>query len=183
MWHLFAYGVKRFFLLCSPTCKLSPCPCEGGCWQGLIFIIWYSLIRDTRRQWVLRTFVPQPSFIQKDPRAVPQDPLTSFLTVDCINISLTSSEFPHLCKYLHIFKKWTLLFFNLLRSWESEVTFPIHVLFSFAVRMLRPFLSHDIFSFPVCFSVRHFLPRERHSCEADPQLCRTPQWARTDNWG
>ena len=75
------------------------------------------------------------------------------------------------------------MFFNILRSWESKVMFPIHVLFSFPVKMLRPFLSHDIFSFPVCSSVRHFLPWERHSCEADPQLRRTPQWARTDNRG
>lgn len=128
-------------------------------------------------------FTSQTSFIQKDSRAVPQDPFTTFLSVDCINISLASSEFPHLCKYLHVFKKWTLMFFNTLRSRESKVMFPIRVLFSFPVRMLRPFLSHDIFSFPVCSSVRHFLPWERHSCEADPQLRRTPQWARTDSWG
>lgn len=128
-------------------------------------------------------FTSQTSFIQKDSRAVPQDPFTTFLSVDCINISLASSEFPHLCKYLHVFKKWTLMFFNTLRSRESKVMFPIRVLFSFPVRMLRPFLSRDIFSFPVCSSVRHFLPWERHSCEADPQLRRTPQWARTDSWG
>ena len=41
------------------------------------------------------------------------------------------------------------MFFNTLRSRESKVMFPIRVLFSFPVRMLRPFLSHDIFSFPV----------------------------------